>query len=266
MEKTLDRLAPALVAPAIYYPESDGKPMGETDFHIAAMLYLLAALRHFFRQAEHLYVAADMLFYYEEGNPAAFVVLDVYVVKGVRKYLRRIYKLWEERVAPCVVFEITSRSSRFDDLDIKRALYERLGVNEYFVFDPVDEYLSPRLQGFRLAAGRYRPMMVSPDGTLRSEQLGLILRPEGPLLRLVDPATGQALLTLDEAVDLAQAQAERARVEAERARSQAERAQVEAEHARAEAERADRAEAELARLRAEFERVQRSAGGDADTR
>jgi len=234
----------------VYYPESDGQPMGETQFHIAAILHLYQALRYHFRREEELYVAADMLFYYEEGNPAAVKVPDVFVVKGVSKHDRRIYKVWEEKAAPCVVFEITSRSTRLEDLGSKRALYELLQVQEYFVFDPLDEYLSPRLQGFRLEGAYYQPMTLLPDGTLRSQELDIILRPEGTLLRVVDPATGEAVPTLDEAVDLALTEAQRAQAEAQRAQAEAQRAQ-------AEAQRADAAEAELTRLRAELERLRR---------
>lgn len=214
-------------ATTIHYPESDGQPIGETDFHISAILYLRQALHHFFREAERIYAAANMLFYYEEGNPAAVAVPDVFVVKGIAKHNRRTFKLWEEKVAPCTIFEITSRSTRLEDLGSKRALYEMLGVREYFLFDPLNEYLSPQLQGFRLVEAYYQPLELAPDGTLFSQALGLVLRPEDVLLRLVDPATGEALPTLDEAVELAQA----------------------------EAARADAAEAEIARLRVDLERL-----------
>jgi Uma2 family endonuclease len=253
MENTLDRAVPKPAETTIHYPESDGEPMGETQFHITAILYLYQALRHFFRHAEQLYVSADMLFYYEEGNPKAVKVPDVFVVKGVAKHDRRTYKLWEEKTAPCVVFEITSRSTRLEDLGTKRALYEMLQVGEYFVFDPLDEYLSPRLQGFGLAGDYYQPLTLSPEGTLLSQELGLTLQPDGSLLRLVDPASGQALPTLDEAVDLAQTEAQRAQTEAQRAQTEAQRAQTEAQ-------RADTAEAEVARLRAELERLRGQSG------
>ncbi len=252
MEKVLELTTVAPVKPTIHYPERDGKPMGETDFHISTIIYLRQALRHFFRQAERIYVAANMLFYYEEGNPSAVTSPDVFVVKGIAKYDRRIYKLWEEGVAPCVIFEITSRSSRLEDLGTKRGLYEMLGVREYFLFDPLDEYLSPRLQGFRLVEGYYQPLKLSSEGMLHSQELGLTLRPEGSLLRLVDPVTSQAIPTLDEAVNRAQAEMERAQAEARRA-------QIEAQRAQAEAQRANRAEAELARLRVELERLRRQA-------
>jgi hypothetical protein len=199
-----------------------------------------------FAKPKQLTWPRDMLFYYEEGNPAAFKVPDVFVVKGISKQPRRVYKLWQEQAAPCTVFEITSASTWLEDLGAKRALYEKLGVPEYFLFDPMDEYLSPRLQGFRLVNNYYQPMSLFATGTLASQELGLILHSEGALLRIVDPVSHEIVPTLDEAVARAQAETERAQVEAERARM--------------EANRADTVEAELQRLRAELERLRRQRG------
>jgi Uma2 family endonuclease len=226
----LTEATPASVAidyPEVIYPESDGQLIGETDIHIAAILYLRQALRHIFRQAEQIYVAANMLFYYEKGDPTAVRAPDVFVVKGIAKHDRRIYKLWQEQVAPCAVFEITSRSTRLEDLGTKRALYEMLGVQEYFLFDPLDEYLSPRLQGFTLVEGYCQPLTLTSDKTLFSQTLDLILRPEGSLLRVINPSTSQTIPTLTEAMDVSQAEAERANAaEAEAARLRAELARL----------------------------------------
>ena len=76
----------------------------------------------------------------------------------------------------------------------KKKLYERLGVEEYFLFDPFGEYLRPRLQGFRLEDGRYQPLVQRVDGALESRTTGLILRPEGSRLRLQYKDTGELLL------------------------------------------------------------------------
>lgn len=255
MLKTDELAWPAPAGAVIHYPESDGQPIGETDYHVTIILYLRQALRHFFRQAEQVYVAANMLFYYEEDNPTAFRSPDVFVVKGISRHNRRVYKLWVEGVAPCAIFEITSRSTRLEDLGTKRALYEMLGVQEYFLFDPLDEYLSPQLQGFSLVKGYYQPMTLQPDGTLSSQELGIILRPEGNFLRVVDPVTGEAVPTLDEAVDLAFMETERAKTEAERAKAAYEQAHAASAQARAEAQRAEAAEAEVARLLAELARL-----------
>ncbi len=126
-------------AQQVDYPETDGKPMAETDVHIDALLYLREALKDYFRDAPQVYVAGNMLLYYEEGNPAACVAPDVFVVQGVAKRERRTYKLWEEGQPPAVVFEITSRGSRLEDLGTKRVVYAMLGVREYFLYDPLGE-------------------------------------------------------------------------------------------------------------------------------
>ena len=241
----------------IYYPESDGKPVGETDFHIAALFYLWQALRFHYRNDPNVYVAGNMLFYYEQGNPAEFKVPDIFVVKGVAKHDRRVYKLWEEKAAPCVVFEITSRSTRLDDLGTKRALYEMLGVREYYLFDPLDEYLRPRLQGYKLVAGMYQRVKPSLDGSLLSRELGLVLRADGKLLRVVDPVTGEPLPTLDEAVDQIEDALDTARAEIRHAQIEAERADAEAQRAEAEARRANAAEQRAAQLEAEIEHLRR---------
>jgi hypothetical protein len=43
------------------YPASDGKPLGETWFHVTAILTLFATLQEHFAGVPDVYVAADML-------------------------------------------------------------------------------------------------------------------------------------------------------------------------------------------------------------
>lgn len=219
----------------IVYPETDGKPMAETDVHIDALIYLREALKDYFREESNVYVAGNMLFYYEEGNPEACVAPDVFVVKGVPKRERRIYKLWDEGVPPAVVFEITSRGTRLEDLGTKRALYAMLGVTEYFLYDPLGEYLKPSLQGYQLVGEEYQRVRPEAEERLVSQVLGLELRLEEGRLRLVNPATGERLLTPAEALAAQRAEAATRRAAEERA------AHVEAE--------AERLRVELARLR-----------------
>ena len=217
----MDRLTTA--ATQVYYPESDGKPMGETDVHIDALIYLREALRDHFRDDPQMYVAGNMLLYYEEGNPAACVAPDVFVVQGVAKGERRTYKLWEEGQPPSVIFEITSRGSRLEDLGTKRALYAMLGVREYVLYDPLGEYLRPPLQGYRLQEGEYQRIPPGGEGRLTSQALGLELRVEEGRLRLINPMTGERLLTPAEALAArrtAAAELERLRAELARLRGE----------------------------------------------
>ena len=237
----------------IIYPEHDGKPMGETDVHIDAIIYLREALQDHFRQAPEVYVAGNLLLYYEENNPAASIAPDVFVVQGVSKHQRRTYKLWEEGQPPAVVFEVTSRSSRLEDIGTKRVVYAMLGVQEYFVYDPLGEYLRPALQGYRLEEGDYQRLHPTSVGHLVSQVLSLELHLEDRHLRLYTITTGERLLTHEEAQDERQsAQAQVAQAEARAVEAEERAAQAE-ERAAQEAVARQTAEAELQRLRAVLE-------------
>jgi Uma2 family endonuclease len=204
----------------IHYPESDGRPMGETEIHAQVLEDLRFALVRRYADVPDVYVWGNLFLYYREGDPKACVAPDVFLIKGVGKRTdnrRRIYKLWEEggRV-PSLVIELTSESTRDEDVE-KKKLYERLGVEEYFLFDPFGEYVRPRLQGFRLEGGRYQSLPQRMDGSLESRTTGLILKPEGPRLRFRDKETGEDLLNAAEADEARLAAENRAQQEAERA-------------------------------------------------
>jgi Uma2 family endonuclease len=247
---------PATNLAEVYYPESDGKPMAETDLHRNEMFELIAMLEERYADAADVYVSGNLLLYFEEGNPAASVAPDTFVVFGVPKGQRRIYKLWAEGRPPSAVFEVTSRSTRREDLRTKRELYARLGVAEYFLYDPEAEYLRPPLQGFQLVGATYLPMTPDEAGTLRSQQLKLDLRLDADgLLQLYNISAGTRLLRLPEhraALEQAYARAEWAETRAAVADSRAEHS---AEQAALAEERAALAERENERLRAELARL-----------
>ena len=200
-------MSQSIVPPAaMEYPCSDGQPMAETPVHRRCMTYLIEALERHLGKGSRCpaYVSGNMFLYYEEGNPRAVVAPDVFVALGIPNHNRDTYLLWEESKGPDFVVEVTSPSTRHEDQGRKREVYARLGVSEYFLYDPRAEYLNPPLRGFRLRGGVYHPLLArrSPEGalTLRSEVLGLELRDsrEEQLLRLHDPETGHAFLTYRE--------------------------------------------------------------------
>jgi Uma2 family endonuclease len=196
----------------VQYPESDGKPLGETDQHRTLMTDLIFALKWFLSNVR-AYIAGNLFVYFEEGNPRAVVAPDVFVVLGVEQRQRRVFQAWrEDGRLPDVVIELTSKKTSKADQTLKPALYAQLGVREYFIFDPYGEYLRPQLQGFRLVDGGYQPMDEFP---LRSALLGLELRQEESALRLYNSRTGERLPTSDEEV-LARRAAEAARADAEK--------------------------------------------------
>jgi len=208
------------------YPDSDGRFMGDTDFHAVAQIELRQGLEDFFTLEPDVYVASNIIYYYEQADPRARRDPDILVARGVGKHKRRSYRIWEEKKIPRVFFEISSRRSWRVDIGEKRLLYARLRIPEYFVFDPEGLYLDPPLLGFRSVKGVSVPMEPNTDGSLTSRELGLRLVVEGSSLRLVDVRTGERILTRGEQTQLA------------REREQQEK------------QRADQLDAELKRLRA----------------
>ena len=53
----------------MHYPESDGEPMAETPKHQQVMIDYMDVLRRHFRGVPDVYIAGNMLMYYEEGDP-----------------------------------------------------------------------------------------------------------------------------------------------------------------------------------------------------
>ena len=239
---------------AIEYPSGDGKPMAENDAQLAAILYGIGALRVHFEARNDVYVSGDLLMYYEEDDPKVSVAPDVFVVFGVEDRVRMHYKVWKESKAPDFVLEVASRSTWREVLGPKRRIYARLGVKEYWMYDPTGEYFTPVLQGLRLAGSAYvRQLAVSsPDGalTLTSETLGLELRATGGEIRFRDPATGQVLLSHSEVETARREEAAARRAAESRAEREAALRQDEAAARRA-------AEARIAELEALLHRQSR---------
>ncbi len=245
------------------YPTGDSRPVGETPLHRDNLFVAVKVLERHFARDPLVYVSGNMFVYYQRGDRRKHVSPDVFAVFGVPKDKERdAYFVWEEDGhMPDVVIELTSASTKDEDIDDKMYLYKtELRVPEYFLFDPRGEYLNPSLQGYRLRAGEYLPIEMV-DGRLPSEVLGLHLERGGENLRFYDPASDHWLPTPDEREEALEAdrdreRTERERAEAERKRAEAERKRAEAERKRAEAER-DRMAAELGQSGAELERLRK---------
>lgn len=205
----------------IEYPESDGKPMGETDLHRDWMFRLLEIFRQRYRD-QQVYIASDLLVYYEEGTPSKFVVPDCFVVLDCKPGRRRTFQTWTEKRVPNVVFEVTSRGTSSIDIVDKPVIYERMGVQEYFLYDPTASYLEPPLQGYRMTNGSLH-QIAEANGRIRCETLGVELFLREDNLVIVDKETGVEQLTRADAEELAREQAERMQEQELEARLIAER-------------------------------------------
>jgi Uma2 family endonuclease len=237
------------------YPDSNGRFMGDTDFHNLAMILLREALEDHFADAPDVYVASNLVVYFKRGDPKLRKDPDVLVARKTRgKHPRRSFRVWEEKTKPCTLFEIASRRTWRIDLGEKREFYARQGVKEYFLFDPEGVYLDPPLQGFRSVKRRSVPLEPVRGG-LVSRQLGLDLVAEGTMLRLLDQQTGRKLLTRTERADREQQRADRLQMEVQLEQERADKERLRAELER---QRSELLGAELERVQAELERLRSS--------
>jgi len=179
------------------YPESDGRPMGETDLHRRWMIRIYNLLEYRYR-TQRVYIGSDLLVYYEPGQPTRFVVPDDFVVFDCDPGDRRVFKTWEEKRSPDVVFEVTSRGTSSQDIVDKPKIYERMRVSEYFLYDPNGQYLRPALQGYRLVDGVLTEIPTI-EGAMTSDRLGVRLRLNGRKLEMIDIDSGELLTTEAEA-------------------------------------------------------------------
>jgi len=211
----------------ILYPDSDGQPMAENTLQFKWIVLVKEGLEAVFRDDPNVFVAGDLLWYAQEGDPKVRVAPDAMVVFGRPKGHRGSYKQWEEDgVAPQVVFEILSPGNRLGEMLRKFSFYDERGVEEYYIYDPD----TGELEGWRREAGRLREI-TEMSGWV-SPLLGIRFDPgEGPDdLKIYGP-DGARFRTHQEILDDEQAQKRRAEAEAQRANAEAQRADAEAQRA-----------------------------------
>ena len=231
------------------YPTSDGRPMAESDLHRSVMFAAIDTLQLHYT-GQRVYVSGNILLFYRPDDKLRHVSPDVLVVLGLEPRSRDNYLLWEEGRAPNVVIEVTSPSTRKEDLQDKLEIYrDEIGVAEYFLFDPRSEYLNPVLQGHRLRPGRYLPS-APVAGRLPSQELGLHLEADGSQLRFYDPASERWLPTRLQQKDAALKRSEAGRRQSDAALEQSEAGRRQSDDALRQAEaEAERLRQELAALR-----------------
>ena len=190
------------------YPHSDGAPLAQNTPQLDQILYAISALKTFFRErVPDAFAASDLLIYPRRHDLRASVAPDVFVAFGAGDHARLSYKLWEGEPVPAFVLEVLSGTTADKDLGEKRDKYAAMGVREFWVFDPFGRRIRDRVAGYRLRAGRYRPIPPLPSARgCASDVLGLEFRAEGDNLRIHDPVAAKDLRSYQEA----NAEAERA--------------------------------------------------------
>ena len=190
-----------------------------------------AILDNYFHRRPDVLVGSDGYLCSDTRDRSRWVRPDCLVAFGVDPeaiIARNGYVISEVGKPPDFVLEVASESTGRRDYTVKRASYAEYGVAEYWRFDRSGgQYHDRPLSGDRLVNGRYEPIPLDTgaDGVIRghSPVLGLALHWVAGQLRFYDPAAGEYL------PDLAEAMAQRDAAAAEQAALQAENERLRAQ-------------------------------------
>jgi len=113
---------------------------------------------------------------------------DIAVYPSAGPELRKEMSLQRDG-PPILVVEVASPTTwEYDvnDVNGKAAGYLEMGVEYYLVFDPTNELLGTPCRGWRQTDGVTRDWRPEAAGSYRCASLGISLRPEGIILRVLD--------------------------------------------------------------------------------
>ncbi len=173
----------------------------EQHLEQAEIFGLLSARFIGFNQRPDVFLDYDSNICYDRRDLNVRVSPDMYLAFGVDANAirpRKLYLPWEAGKPPDWVLEISSESTWREDVNRKPAIYARIGIPEYWRFDPSGgNYYGYPLAGERLVEGVYQPIELTtePHGVLKgySEILGLSFCWDQGWPRFYDPASGTYL-------------------------------------------------------------------------
>ena len=188
--------------PDIFYEEKEPVEDGMRQYLTISRIAHLLLERY--EDRPDVFISGGVFISYDINNgnrrvgPDLLLAFDVNGA-GIRENLPN-YWIWEVGKGPDFVLEVASPSTAEHDLGWKRELYQRLGIQEYWRFDPTGGRLYGRaMMGERLVDGEYEeyPLEHGSDGSERSysELLEVVFYWDGgQQFDALDPATG---LTID---------------------------------------------------------------------
>jgi len=150
----------------------------EGDRHRIPKERALESLREYFRRLRRrVYLSSELPVYYPGER---IFGPDVLAVLDVEPHPRERWVVADEGRGLDFVLEVHVSGDRAKDLEENVTKYARLGIPEYFVYEPT----RARLFGYRLVPGRaeYQPI-VPQEGRWTSTTLGLDLAMEGQRIR-----------------------------------------------------------------------------------
>ena len=186
--------------PDIFYEDPEPVEDGlQQASHIHRVTHLLMER---YKDQPDVFVSSGGFVNYDIRNGNRRVAPDLYIafdvdVAGIYANLPNFW-VWEIGKAPDFVMEVASPSTAANDLGPKRALYESLGVLEYWRLDPTGGRLYGQpIAGDRLVDGAFAACEVrtTDDGDVRghSPLLGVDFAWDGREFDLLDPDSGRTI-------------------------------------------------------------------------
>ena len=145
----------------------------QQDLPLQEFLHILSDRFTNFGRVPDIFLSSNTFICYDPNDLNVRVSPDCYIAFGVDAAAirrRRLYLPWEAGKVPDFVLEVASESTGRQDTLEKRALYARIGIGEYWRFDPTGgDYHGDAMGGDVLIGGEYRPLELStePDGVLK---------------------------------------------------------------------------------------------------
>ena len=245
---------------SLEYDPDDPEPVPDGMFQYPIFGQIFYILEYHFEslgRQEYIFRNSNTFICYDPNNLNVRVAPDFYLAFDVdaRAIMeRKLYLPWEAGKPPDLVLEVGSESTGRQDTGPKRDIYARIGIGEYWRFDPTGgDYYGEPLVGEELVNGEYRRLEFTthPDGVLKgySRVLGLWLCWQDEMLTFYDERIGEYLPKYGEMQ--AALQEGREALHAEREALQAERSARLAEQEALQAERSARLAEQAARQQAE---------------
>jgi Uma2 family endonuclease len=218
---------------AVIYPESDGKPMAENPTQGRVIRTLVCGFERLFDGRADVFVVGDFFWYPVQGDSKTVAAPDVTVIADLPKPINSramgSYQQWVFGGRVMLAAEVLSPSNTWTEMARKHEFYEQFGVEEYWVFDPMDGELRVYLRD----GERLREVADSTTGWT-STTTGVSLAVEGFELLVRDVNGRLWLAPADEAIarDEAWSRIEEMERNSRRAARQAFEAEAEAQYLR----------------------------------
>ena len=140
----------------------------QQDLPLQEFLHILSDRFTNFGRVPDIFLSSNTFICYDPNDLNVRVSPDCYIAFGVDAAAirrRRLYLPWEAGKVPDFVLEVASESTGHQDIVEKRALYARIGIGEYWRFDPTGGDYHGDALGRRRADGRRVPASEADDGT-----------------------------------------------------------------------------------------------------